>query len=131
MTNHIMMALGDYRFSVSTAAYQEFKRSTPYRWAEQTRAGRRPSLQFMGPGKETLELSGTIYPAYKGGLGQVDAIRTEAGKGKPLMLVDGQGMVWGKWCIEGIEEDQSFFLSGGIPRKQTFRLSLSAYGEDA
>ncbi|BCS94627.1 tail assembly protein [Desulfoluna limicola] len=130
MTDHVMMALGNYRFSVSTAAYQEFKRSTSYRWAEQARAGRRPALQYMGPGKETLELSGTIYPVYKGGIGQVDDMRTEAGKGKPLSLVDGRGMAWGKWCIESIEEDQAFFLPGGIPKKQTFRLSLVAYGED-
>lgn len=131
MTDHIMMALGDYRFSIATAAFEEFKRSTPYKWTEEERAGRRPAMKFMGPGKETLEISGTIYPAYKGGLGQVDAMRREGGQGKPLMLVDGRGAVWGKWCIEGIEEDQAFFLPGGIPRKQNFRLSLSAYGEDA
>ena len=150
MTKPIMMALGNYRFSVTTAAYQALKRSTPYRWSEQSRAGRRPAMQFLGIGKETVELSGTIYPLFNGGenviesdmdkkrynvtlggLKQIDAMRAEAGQGKPLMLTDGTGAVWSRWCIESIEEDQTVFLPGGIPKKQTFRLSLSFYGDDA
>lgn len=131
MATRIMMALGSYRFSMDTAAYQDFRRQTSFRWTEQDRVGRAPALQFLGPGKETLELSGTIYPHYKGGLGQLDAMRAEAGKGEPLILVDGQGRVWGKWVIEEVAETQDAFLPGGVPRKQTFHLKLGSYGEDA
>jgi len=41
--NETMMALGDYRFSVDTAAYQELKRSQAYRWQPQERLLRRPA----------------------------------------------------------------------------------------
>ncbi|TAN71131.1 MAG: phage tail protein, partial [Magnetospirillum sp.] len=95
----VMMALGGYRFSLSTAAYQDLDRTNEYRWAAQERMGRRSARQFTGPGDETIALSGVILPHYRGGLGQLDAMRAEAGKGKPLMLVDGLGRVWGKYCI--------------------------------
>ena len=42
MATRIMMALGSYRFSMDTAAYQEFRRQTSYRWTEQDRVGPRP-----------------------------------------------------------------------------------------
>ena len=126
-----MMALGDYRFSLATAAYQELQRTTAYRWALQPRLGRRPSRQFVGAGDETISLGGTIYPHYRGGLGQLDAMRTEAGAGRPLQLVTGTGVVLGQWVIERVEETQRFFLDDGRPRSVEFRLELAAYGEDA
>ncbi len=129
MTN-VMMGLGSYRFSLSTAAYQELKRTNPYRWSAQNRIGQRPALQYIGPGQETIELSGDIYPLYKGGIGQLDKMRVVAGTGQPQILVDGLGNIWGKWCIEEIQETQTTFLPGGIPKKQSFTLRLSHYGED-
>lgn len=127
----IMMALGDYRFSMDTAAYDRLRRVNAYRWTAQDRMGRRPAMQYAGPGRETVELSGTILPHYRGGLGQLDAMRDAAGGGEPLMLVDGRGIVWGKYVIEEISEEQSVFLRGGVPRKVGFSLRLSRYGEDA
>lgn len=127
----VMMKLGTaYRFSLSTAAYQNLKRTSPYRWVDQDRVGSRPTLQYSGPGKETIELSGDIYTTYKGGIGQLDAMRKEAGTGQPKVLVDGLGNTMGKWCIEEIQETQTIFLPNGIPRKQSFTLRLAHYGED-
>ena len=54
-----MMALGGYRFGVSTAAYRELTRAAEYRWAAQERLGRLPARQYLGPGSE---LSGVIHP---------------------------------------------------------------------
>lgn len=130
MSTEMMLALGDYRFSVATAAYQSLKRTTEYRWAAQQRQGRRPAQQFIGVGRDEISLQGMIYPHYSGGLGQLDTMRAEAGKGLPLMLVDGQGGVHGKWCITRVEEGQKQFFAGGLPRQQTFALALTHYGED-
>lgn len=126
-----MMALGAYRFSIDTAAYQSLQRSAAYRWPQQERIGREPASQFLGPGTETITLNGTIYPTYKGGLGQLGAMREMAGTGTPLLLVDGLGRILRKWVITQIEETQDTFLAGGIPRKVTFTMSLQRYGEDA
>ncbi len=135
MTSHlprptVLMTLGNFRFSLSTAAYQQLRRAVEYRWPVQDRAGRRPARQFTGIGDETIELEGAIYPYYRGGLEQIEAMRSLAGLGEPLMLTDGTGKVWGKFCILRIEETQTLFHGDGTPRKQEFRLGLGRYGED-
>lgn len=125
-----MMALGGYRFSIDSAAYQELKHSQAYRWQAQERLQRRPAMQFLGAGEESIELSGVIYPHFKGGLEQLNTMRTEANKGQPLLLVDGLGFVWGQWVITQINEGQSFFQGNGQPLKQSFQLKLVNYGAD-
>lgn len=125
----VMMALGSFRFSLSTAAYQELTRTNSWRWPTVDRIGARPSSQFVGPGDDSVSMNGRIYPHFKGGLGQIDAMRAVADKGEPQMLVDGAGRVWGKYVITEIRETQGTFFSNGAPRCQDFDLSLQAYGE--
>ncbi|WP_316347602.1 phage tail protein [Desulfuromonas acetoxidans] len=127
----VMMALGQFRFSLSTAAYQNLRRSVAYRWPKQERIGRAPARQFVGKGDEIITLEGIIYPEFKGGLKQIDKMREVAGTGQPKMMTDGTGKVWGKWCIESIDEKQGTFFANGIPRKQEFALRLGFYGEDS
>lgn len=126
----VMMALGDYRFSLDTAAYQKLQRSHSYRWSSQERLGRRPARQYMGPGEESIDLDGIIYPTFKGGLGQLEDMREQAGRGEPLTLVDGLGEVWGTYCIEEIQETRRVFLANGAPRKIEFSLKIARYGDD-
>lgn len=130
MTDDVMMQIGEYPFSVNTAAYSTFKRSTSYRWAEQGRLGRKPAKQYIGPESETVKLAGMILPAYRGGTGQIDDMRAEADLGEPLILVDGLGNVWGRWVIEKITEAQSHLTSYGVGRKVMFEMEISEYGED-
>ncbi len=129
MTN-VMMRLGAFNFSISTAAYQAFSRSTAYRWQAVERYGRLPAQQYTGPGEDSITLSGEIYPDYSGGLHQIDGMRTEAAKGLPLLLVDGNGYVWKKWVIQTIDDAQEIFLANGTPRKMFFTLKITQYGED-
>lgn len=124
----VMMALGDYRFCLDAAAYQSLERSTLYRWEAVDRIGVAPGQQFIGPGEDRIDLSGVIYPAFRGGLGQLDEMRAEAGKGEPLMMVDGMGRVWGDFCITEVRETQTVFFSNGTPRKIEFSLTVVAYG---
>lgn len=128
MQSTIMMALSTYRFCLTTAAYDELSRSHEWRWPEVERIGARPARQFVGPGPETLNLKGTIYPSFAGGLGQVDFMRAEADKGVPLTLVDGQGKVWGDYCVLSIKETQTTLFSDGTPRKIDFEISLGESG---
>lgn len=125
----VMLALGDFRFSINTAAYQELTRSQSWRWPTVDRIGARPASQFVGPGEDSVNLSGKIYPHFKGGLGQIVAMRAQADRGVPLMLVDGRGLVWGKFVITELRETQGTFFSNGAPRCQDFDLTLQAYGE--
>ena len=125
------MALGEFRFSIGTAAYQRLVRYSSERWANVPRIGRAPAMQHLGAGEDTVTLDGVIYPAYRGGLGQLDRMRATAERGEPLELVSGAGFVFDRVVILSVEEAQSNFLSVGAPLKQEFRISLARYGEDA
>ncbi len=127
---NMMMILGVYRFAINNAAYQTLKRQSEYRWQEINRMGANPALQFTGFGVETIDLEGVIYPHFKGGLRQVTLMRTEAGVGKPLMLISGNGNAFGRWCIVKISENQSMFMKDGAPLKIEFSITLKRYGED-
>lgn len=125
----IMMVLGTYVFSIESASYQKLSRSVAYRWKNQTRMMARDALQFTGEGEDSITLTGVIYPNYKGGTGQLTVMRGLAGKGKPLILIDGKGFVHGLWIIEKIEEVVDAFFGKGVPKKQTFTMKIRKYGD--
>lgn len=125
----IMMKLGAFTFGIDTAAYQSLTRATKYRWAKHERPGKRPRLEWMGPGEDTISLPGTVYPLHAGGLGQIDDMRALAGAGDPLLMVDGYGAIHGYWCISSIRETDRAFIPGGAPQKIEFSLELLYYGE--
>lgn len=130
MAQLIMLRLGNYSFGMQTAAYQELERTREWRWPAQDRIGRAPARQYIGPGDDTMHLSGVIYTTFAGGLGQIGNMAAEAGRGEPLELVDSLGVVWGRWCIERITETHRSFLPGGIPKKIEFTLNLGFYAEE-
>lgn len=119
-----------YYFNLDTAAFDELSRSTEFRWASQERLSRRPAQQAIGMGEEKLTLKGTIYPGFKGGIKQLDTLRTIGARLQPLTLTTGYGEVIGTWCLKTIAEEQGAFLHGGIPRKQGFTLEFVRYGDD-
>ncbi|WP_415764888.1 phage tail protein [Pseudomonas sp. ZB1P45] len=122
--------LQPYFFNLDTAAFDELSRSTEFRWASQERLSRRPAQQGIGMGEEKLTLKGTIYPGFKGGLKQLETLRTIGARLQPLTLTTGYGEVIGTWCLKTIAEEQGAFLHGGIPRKQGFTLEFGRYGDD-
>ena len=124
----VLLALGDYRFSLDTAAYDTLTRETGWRWPPAERVGARPVPQYLGPGAEKIELSGTIFPYFRGGLGQLDAMRAEADKGQPLRLVDVRGIVWGLYVVVRVSETQTLLGARGEPRELKFVLELQRYG---
>jgi phage protein U len=119
-----------YYFNLDTAAFDELTRSTEFRWASQERLSRRPAQQAVGIGEEKITLKGTIYPGFKGGLKQLDTLRSIGAQLKPLTLTTGYGDVMGTWCLKNISEEQGALMHGGIPRKQGFTLEFVRYGDD-
>lgn len=130
MSERVMLGLGEFRFEIATAAYQKLSLSQSYRWPEQARINRDPALQFVGRNTGEIALDGVIYPGFKGGLGQVEAMRALADAAKPQQLVDGLGRVWGPWVITEIGDTRTVFADDGQPRRIEFSVKLKAYGED-
>lgn len=127
----VLLILGAFPFMVGTAAYQTIKRSHEYRWATQARLLRAPAKQFVGVGSEQIDLEGYLLPHYTGGAASMDILRAQAARGEPMDLVDHFGMIYGLYVIEHIEETSSEVDMRGTPRRIDFRISISAYGEDA
>lgn len=119
-----------FYFNLDTAAFDELRRQTEFRWASQERLSRRPAQQAVGVGEEKLSLKGAIFPTFKGGLKQLDTLRSIGAQLLPLNLTTGYGVVLGTWCLRSLEEEQGALLAGGIPRKQTFSLEFTRYGDD-
>ncbi|MGH8366630.1 MAG: phage tail protein, partial [Pseudomonas sp.] len=93
----MMLALGMFVFSLSTAAYQELQRQTEWRHASNNRIGAVPARQFLGRGDDTITLPGVILPVLAGGGLRGDAIRWMAISGKAWRLVEGSGRIYGVW----------------------------------
>lgn len=123
----VMLQWGGFQFSIATAAYQTLTRSSEYRWARVARIGTNDALQFTGYGPDTVELSGMIYPHFKGGLGQLDRMRQQAAFAFPRALVSGYGKFLGIYVAEQVTEGQTVFAPGGIPHRQDFTIRLARY----
>ncbi len=123
----MLLSLGDFRFSIDTAAFDSLDLSAEYPWARVDRLGNHPQLQAMGKEHRTMTLKGIIITTYRGGVGQPEALREMAGRMEPLELVSGDGRAWGKWCVKGIQESDSYFFRDGVPQKQTFDLELERF----
>lgn len=122
--------LQPYYFNLDTAAFDELTRKTGFRWAGQERLTRDIAQQAVGQGEDKLTIKGAIFPLFKGGIGQLNELRTIGRRLQPLTLTTGYGEVLGTWCLLNVDEDQGALLPGGIPRKQGFTLEFVAYGND-
>lgn len=126
----MMMTLGMFVFEVQSLPYQQLQRSTQWRHPSQSRVGQRPAYQYLGPGEDTITLSGTLYPEITGGRVTLDDVRIMADEGKAWPLIEGSGRVFGFWCITGVEETSTVFFSDGVPRKIDFSINLVRVDED-
>ena len=124
MANDTMLAVGDYRFGLETAAYENIKRTWAWRWAQQNLLATEPFQQYVGPGHAELVINGYVTPHFKGGLHQVDAMRAEADKGEALSIVDSLGHIWGDFVITGITETRRDIGPIGLPLRIEFQVTL-------
>lgn len=131
--NEVMLALGDYRFSVETAAYEDLVRTRTWDWTEQSLIGGFPSMQLTGKSAPAITLAGVIYPEHLGGYEQVGLMTTEADKGVPLDLLaftnDEAGVSLGQWVITGLTDRQGVFRANGAPRRIEFTITIKRYAE--
>ncbi len=120
----MMMTLGMFVFEVKSLPYQQLQRSTQWRHSSQNRVGQRPAYQYVGPGEDTISLSGTLLPELTGGRMTLDDVRIMADEGKAWPLIEGSGRVYGFWSVRAVSETSSAFFQDGVPRKIDFTIDL-------
>jgi phage protein U len=127
----MMMALGLFVFATATLPYQQLQRTTSWRHPSNSRLGLRPARQFMGPGDDSITLSGTLYPELTGGRVSLAMVRAMAETGKAWPLIEGSGAFYGLWVVESIDETGSVFFADGSARKIDFSLKLARKDDEA
>ena len=115
----MMMAFGQFVFSLHTLAYQELQRSTAWRHPSNSRIGARPARQYLGPGDDTITLQGVLAPEFTGSKVSLDQIREMGAVGSAWPLVDGQ------FVIESLSETSTIFLDNGAARRIEFQIQLA------
>lgn len=125
-----LFQLGSFQFDLPNGAPQTLERTAEYRWESQDRLLRDPAVQFLGPGSQEISLEGVLFPGFSGKQTTVETLRELAAQGKPQMLTDGLGRVYGKWAIRSLREGLSTFAPGGGARQISFNVSLTRYVED-
>ena len=120
----MMMILGMFVFTLNNATYQSLSQKTSWRHPSNSRVGTLPAYQFIGRGENTITLTGSIMPGFKGSPKSLTKLSTMADKGKAYPLIGGNGKVWGQYVIEDIDETHTVFFKDGTPRKIEFKLEL-------
>lgn len=120
----MLMALGMFVFETRTVPYQELKRITEWRHASQSRVGDRPAYQFVGPGADTITLTGALLPSFTGGRLSLDELREMADQGSAWPLVEGTGRQYGLWVVTRVEETSTHFFRDGAAEKIDFVVTL-------
>ncbi|MEJ2800887.1 hypothetical protein EC845_1945 [Comamonas sp. BIGb0124] len=126
----MMLCLGQFVFSLSTASYQELQHRTSWKHPTQSRVGARDASQFVGAGEETITLNGSMVPEFAGDPESLDTLRAMGNLGHAWALVEGSGITYGAFVITDLQETKSYFLSDGQARKIEFTLSLRRTDED-
>lgn len=126
----MMMCLGQFVFSLSTLAYQDFQRQTQWRHPSNSRVGARPARQYAGPGDDTITLQGLLAPELTGSIDSLDKLREMADTGSAWPLVEGTGRVYGLYAIEGLNEGKTLFFKDGAARRIEFTVNLTRIDDD-
>lgn len=119
-----MMALGLFVFMLETVPYQQLQQRFAWRLASNSRVGKRPARQFLGPDDETITLSGVLMPELTGGDTALSLLKLMADQGKAWPLIEGTGMIYGFYAIESIDTTRSDFFSDGKARRIEFTITL-------
>ena len=126
----MLMTFGLFVFALGTAPYQELQRQTAWRHEGQGRVGKRPARQFLGPGDDTITLTGTLLPHFTGGQQSLDELRAMADEGAAWPLIEGNGTFYGLFVIADLQETKSHQMRDGSAQRIGFSLTLQRVDDD-
>lgn len=106
------LILGALPLGVNTVTYNKITKSYANNWAKQDRINNTPALQNTGSQSESMSISGVSLPT-TGSLSGVTekaaliTLRELSESKTPNFLFDIDGVIYGKWVIDGISQDES------------------------
>ncbi|SOZ15571.1 bacteriophage P2 tail protein GPU [Cupriavidus taiwanensis] len=127
----MMMALGQFVFSLDTAPYLDFQQQIGWRHPANSRTGRRPARQFLGPDDETITLAGVLAPELTGGDDSIEDLRKLGDSGEAHVLIEGTGRYYGLFVVETMQVTRTYFFQDGKARRIEFTLKLTRVDDEA
>ncbi|WP_439668384.1 Bacteriophage P2 tail protein GPU [Cupriavidus necator] len=127
----MMMALGQFVFSLDTTPYQDFQQQIGWRHPANSRTGRRPARQFLGPDDETITLAGVLAPELTGGDDSIEDLRKLGDSGDAHVLIEGTGRYYGLFVVETMQVTRTYFFQDGKARRIEFTLKLTRVDDEA
>lgn len=120
-----LAALGLFVFELASFPFEDMSRRAAWRHGRTARVGARDASQYLGPGDDTLQIGGRLFPTVAGSYGAIERLRAMADEGEVYDFVDGSGTVWGGFVITSLDEQQNVFLDDGTPRRKDFTIELT------
>lgn len=117
--------LGSVEFTMESGLPTELTHNVRYRIDRSEPLEGQGVPVFRGTSDEEMTLRGVAFPGQgAGNLQSVQRLRDAGKAGKSLLLVDGDGTLYGNWFIESVNEQQSHLLAGGKPRRIEWDVAL-------
>lgn len=93
-------------------------------FAEKAVVGRRPILEAVGEGPETLSLSGRLFPEKFGGLGEVEQLQAQRQAQMAIPVMRGDGTPLGFFVITGLSQKHTKLDRGGVGKIVDIEIKL-------
>lgn len=125
-----IMSFGMFAFSIPTLLYDQLQIKTDYRYGRTGRVGARDATQFIGPGDQTISLSGSVYDEISDGVASLDKLHAMATLGEAQPLLCSNGRVYGNFVITGVDEQHRVFATDGTPIAIDFGIDFLRVDDD-
>ena len=110
----MLAQLGSVQMEVWPLNLTETSLDSEATFAEKSVMGRRPPLEFIGPGAETRTLKCKLFPGKFGGLSSLQRLQAQQTSGLPMPFMRGDGTALGWFVIEKISERASYLDRHGV-----------------
>lgn len=84
----------------------------------------RRGYEFVGPGEDSLDLSGQLLPFHIGGLSELEFAKQLCTTGEPVFVMRGDGQVMGWYQLMKVKERHSQIGPGGVGFVVAYALHL-------
>lgn len=108
----MLAQLGSVQMEVWPLNLTETSLDTEATFAEKSVMGRRPPLEFVGPGPETRTLKCKLFPGKFGGLSSLQRLQSQQASGLPMPFMRGTALGW--FVIEKISERATYLDRHGV-----------------
>lgn len=115
----MLYQIGSVQFSIVGLNPLDYQRSTQARHVEKPVLGRRPPLEFIGDGSDTVKFDAKVHPHFfgtKAGLSAISQLESMRANGSAVPLMRGDGTALGHYVVKSFSEKYKHMDRHGIGR---------------